>query len=88
MSQDLLSQVPSWEYIEEAKEIRKVFQFKGYYKTIAFTNAIAWQAQIANHHPELIINFKTVEVRLTTHDADALTEKDTELAKIIDQLFF
>ncbi len=77
-----------WSYHKETSEISKIFTFKGYYKTIAFVNSIAWQAQKHVHHPDLKISFGNCEVRLTTHDVDGLSYKDFELAALIDSLYF
>ncbi len=85
---DAISQLEGWEFHAETKEISKTFSFKGYYKTIAFVNSIAWQAQKACHHPDLKVSFGKCEVRLTTHDVDGLSYKDFNLAKAIEQLYF
>lgn len=67
--------------------LTKTFEFKTYLKTISFVNAIAWEANRANHHPELVVGFNKCEVRLCTHDAgNKITDKDYSLAKIIDGL--
>ncbi len=83
-----LSEINDWEYNSEKKEISKTFTFKGYYKTIAFVNAIAWQAQKACHHPDLKVSFGKCEVSMTTHDVDGLSYKDFDLARTIDSLMF
>lgn len=66
--------------------LSKEFTFKSYLKTIGFVNAIAWQANKVNHHPDLEISFNKCIVKLTTHDSSCLTEKDFELAHFIDSL--
>lgn len=74
-------------WTEQNNILSKTFEFKTYLKTISFVNAIAWEANRANHHPELVVNFNKCEVRLCTHDAgNKITEKDYALAKIIDGL--
>ncbi|OUR94240.1 hypothetical protein A9Q84_17815 [Halobacteriovorax marinus] len=63
------------------------FSFKGFNKVMSFTNAVAWIANQMNHHPEMLINFKTCSVRSTTHDeCNSVTDKDYELAIAIDKL--
>ena len=46
---------------------------------------IAMAAEKMNHHPELTIVYNRVRARLSSHDADGVTERDVELAKTIDE---
>ncbi len=75
-----------WELSEDAKEIRKDFKFKGFYKTIAFVNAIAWIANAEGHHPDLEVGYNHCLVRYTTHAIDGLSENDFICAMKIDAL--
>ncbi len=75
------------EWNEVGNQLIKIFTFKSYLKNIAFVNAIAWQANKANHHPDLEVSFHQCIVKLTTHDNGGITEKDHALSKIIDQLY-
>ena len=81
-----LKDLQGWEYNADKQEIYKEFKFKGYYKTIAFVNSIAWYAQKLCHHPDLLVSFGKCKVHLTTHDANGISEKDFELAKILENL--
>ncbi|OYY54785.1 MAG: hypothetical protein B7Y53_05305, partial [Halothiobacillus sp. 28-55-5] len=49
-------------------------------------NAIGYLAEKQAHHPVLTLGYNALEIRLTTHDAHALTEKDYHLASEIDRL--
>ena len=75
-----------WGAVPERDAIRKVYIFKN------FVEAWGWMARVAifcekwNHHPEWLNVYRTVDVTLTTHDADGLTELDVKLAKKMDQL--
>ena len=53
--------------------------------TLMTANAIGFLAEAAYHHPRLILNYLSVEVFLTTHDAGGLTQKDFDLAKIVEE---
>ena len=53
--------------------------------TLMTANAIGFLAEAAYHHPRLILNYRSVEVFLTTHDAGGLTQKDFDLAKIVEE---
>ena len=83
-----LKSLKEWEYSESKKVITKTFTFKGYYKTIAFVNSIAWLAQRDCHHPDLFISFGKCVIELTTHDVDGISYKDFELAEKIDSIYF
>ena len=74
-----------WKIIDN--HLVKEFHFKSYLKNISFVNAIAFMANKHNHHPELLIKFNLCKVMITTHDQNGLTEKDYELATIIDNLY-
>ncbi len=75
-----------WIIADDNKSIYREFQFKGYYKTIAFVNLLAWHAQDQKHHPDLEVTFGKVLVKLTTHDVDGLSVKDLEMAKTINNI--
>lgn len=75
-----------WEISDDDKEIRKDFRFKGYYKTMAFVNAVAWIANAEGHHPDLEVGYNHCLVRYTTHAIDGLSENDFICAMKIDAL--
>lgn len=77
---------PGWEVSGDGKEIRKDFKFKGYYKTMAFVNAVAWIANAQGHHPDLEVGYNHCLVRYTTHAIDGLSENDFICAMKIDAL--
>ncbi|AUN99070.1 4a-hydroxytetrahydrobiopterin dehydratase [Bacteriovorax stolpii] len=81
-----LKALNGWMYDEASKSIQKEFTFKSYLKTISFVNTIAWFANRDNHHPDLEVSFGRCLVKLTTHDAGGVSEKDFALAKCIDSL--
>lgn len=75
-----------WALNDSGKEIRREFRFKGYYKTIAFVNAVAWIANSEGHHPDLEVSYNRCLVRYTTHAIDGLTDNDFICAAKIDAL--
>ena len=75
-----------WSYDDKTLSLIKTFQFKSYLKNIAFVNAVAWLANKENHHPDLEVSFNRCVVRFTTHDQGGVSEKDFEIAKVIDSL--
>lgn len=76
----------AWHYDENTKQIRRDIQFKDFYHTMAFVNAIAWIAHQTNHHPDLAVGYNYCHVRYSTHDAGGVTLKDMACARAVDKL--
>ena len=70
----------------EGDAIRKQFTFKDFLDAIAFVNRLAPEAERADHHPDILVNYKRVTLTYTTHDAGGLTEKDFAGAAAADRL--
>lgn len=81
-----LSQVNHWQVSNDGKFISRRFEFKGFYKTMAFVNAVAWIANQENHHPDLEVGYNYCLVKYTTHAVDGLTKNDFICAAKIDKL--
>ena len=77
-------QVPGWRVIDDALE--KTFNFKNYYETIGFVNAVAFIANTEDHHPELAVGFGDCTVRLNTHDVRGISISDFFCASKVDAL--
>ena len=67
--------------------LSKVFTFKNYRKSFAFVSQVAMLSEQKNHHPEIILDYGKVTVSLMSHDAQKITERDLELATLIDKIF-
>ena len=74
-----------WEYTNDGR-IRKEFVFRTFLRSIAFVNAVAYLAEATKHHPHIAINYNKVTLRLITHSEGALTERDFNLARQIEDL--
>ena len=72
----LLPQIPGWQANDGATLIYRRFEFKGFYKTMAFINAMAWIANQENHHPDFEAGYNYCLVNFTTHAIDGLSEND------------
>ncbi|AAC06420.1 4a-hydroxytetrahydrobiopterin dehydratase [Aquifex aeolicus] len=79
-----LENLEGWEFCKDY--IQKEFSTKNWKTTIFVVNAIASLAEAQWHHPDLEVSFKKVKVKLTTHEAGGITERDIKLAKSIDEL--
>lgn len=87
-SRDYLQKLAAgWELLPNHSEIMRRFDFKNYYQTIAFVNAIAWMAHRENHHPDLTVSFNHCVVRYTTHAIRGLSENDFICATKVDTIY-
>jgi 4a-hydroxytetrahydrobiopterin dehydratase len=73
-------------WTREGDELVKVSKRDGFAGALAFVNAVGALSEAANHHPDIDIRWDTVTLRLTTHSAGGLTQKDLDLAAAIDAL--
>lgn len=85
-SERLLADVPGWSLSEDGKMIHRRFEFKGFYRTMAFVNAMAWVVNNENHHPDFSAGYNYCEVGFTTHAIDGLSENDFICAAKINAL--
>ena len=82
----LLQQTPAWSLHEGGTEIHRAYEFKNYYQTMAFVNALAWIAHREDHHPDIEVGYKRCHVRYSTHSIGGLSENDFIFAAKIDAL--
>ncbi len=81
---EMLSEINSWERVDG--KIHKRFEFKNFAKSLAFVNKVGRIAEGLDHHPDITFGWGYAEFVITTHSEGGLTEKDFELAKLIDEL--
>jgi len=80
-----LAELRGWESGRGA--IGKRFEFKNYYQTMAFVNAVAWIAHSQGHHPDLEVSYNACRVSYMTHAVGGLSENDFICAARVDALF-
>ena len=73
-------------WTREGDAIRKQFTFADFLQAIAFVNRLAPEAEKADHHPDILINYKRVTLTYSTHSEGGLTAKDFEGAGTADRL--
>ncbi|WP_336325958.1 4a-hydroxytetrahydrobiopterin dehydratase [Halovenus sp. HT40] len=71
----------------DGDEIVRTYDFDSYLDGIGFASGAGGVAEEAWHHPEMTITWGEVEIRLTTHDAGGLTEKDMDLAERFNEIY-
>ena len=86
---DYLQAVPGWQ--QQTGHISKAFEFKNYYRTMAFVNAIAYIFHTEDHHPHMLISFKRCVVTFSTHSVNGgqggLSENDFICAAKVDAIY-
>ena len=75
-----------WSLSSDGKALERSIRFKDFSEAFAFLTRVAMHAEKVDHHPEFTNVWNRVDFRLTTHDADGVTERDLKLAKAIDRL--
>lgn len=79
-----MATLPGWS--AEGKELAKTFRFTSYLAGIDFVSRLGHAAEAMNHHPDLLVGWRKVTMRVTTHSAGGLTELDVALARQADRL--
>lgn len=75
-----------WKMVEDRDAIKKTFKFKNFIDAFGFMTRAALWAEKWNHHPEWFNVYNSVDVTLSTHDVDGLSELDLKLARKMDLL--
>ncbi len=81
--QRLTSELPHW-YFEDGW-IRRKYKTSGWKGTLMVINAVGHLAEAAWHHPDLTASYAFVIVKLATHSAKGITDKDFHLARKIEE---
>jgi 4a-hydroxytetrahydrobiopterin dehydratase len=82
--QAFLSASPGWEL--DGETIRRTFAHADFTDAIVFVTRLAFEAEKADHHPDIDIRWNKVRIALTTHSENGLTQKDLDLAAAIDAI--
>lgn len=81
----LLQQLKGWQLAGGV--ITKTYEFKNYYQTMAFVNAVAWVSHREDHHPDMTVGYSRCKVDYSTHAIGGLSENDFICAAKLDALF-
>ncbi|MBI1686339.1 4a-hydroxytetrahydrobiopterin dehydratase [Caulobacter hibisci] len=79
-----LAQLEGWTAADGKDAIEKTYKFADFNAAFGFMTRVAIEADKRDHHPEWFNVYNRVEVTLTTHDADGVSERDVQLAKFMD----
>ena len=78
-----LKKLPGWSLKDEA--IGKQYTWPSFPDAIKFVNQVADLAEQADHHPDILINYRRVTLTLSTHSEGGITQKDFDLAAQIEK---
>lgn len=81
-----LTALQNWRLCADRDAITRQFVFRDFVEAFGFMTQSALIAERMNHHPEWSNVYKSVNVTLTTHDCDGLSELDVKLAKAMDRI--
>ena len=82
----LLSDVPGWQVVA-AHHLLKMYTFPDFAQALKFVNGVGAIAEAEGHHPDLLLSWGKVEVKIWTHKINGLTESDFILAAKIEELY-
>ncbi|MEM6259003.1 MAG: 4a-hydroxytetrahydrobiopterin dehydratase [Planctomycetota bacterium] len=83
--QAALGDLPGWAFADD--KLSKTYKFQSFREAMGFIVRIGFEAEAANHHPELFNVYSTVKIALNTHDAGSkVTQKDADLAVSIERI--
>lgn len=75
-----------WKLGADGASIRTELEFRNFYRTMSFVNAVAHIANSEDHHPDLEVGYNYCRIRFTTHAIGGLSENDFICAAKIDAL--
>jgi len=71
-------------WVEKDGAVERTYTTDGWPTTLMLVNALGFMAEAADHHPDLAVSWGSVTVRLNTHSAGGITDKDLELARAFE----
>jgi 4a-hydroxytetrahydrobiopterin dehydratase len=73
-----------WSEVDGALE--RTFRFRDFAEALAFVNRVGEAAEAADHHPDIAVHWNRVTLRWWTHTANAITDRDVEMARRTNKL--
>jgi 4a-hydroxytetrahydrobiopterin dehydratase len=75
-----------WKIAADAKSLKRSLKFKDFYRTMSFVNAVAYIANIEDHHPDLEVGYDHCHITFATHSIGGLSHNDFICAAKVDRL--
>jgi 4a-hydroxytetrahydrobiopterin dehydratase len=82
--EEALEGLPGWS--QEGEAIVKSFEFADFASAIAFLSRAAGPIDEMDHHPEWTNVYNRVDIRLSSHDVGGVTERDVQLARVLERV--
>ena len=77
-----LVKLPGWKVVKA--KLHREYKFPDFIHAFGFMATCATAIQAMDHHPEWFNVYGTVKIDLSTHDAGGITQKDVDLAKLLE----
>lgn len=81
----VLKELPGWHAVHGREAIGRRYEFADFNAAFGFMCRVALEAEKADHHPEWTNIYNRVDVVLSSHDVQAVTERDLKLAQFMDR---
>ncbi len=81
-----LQTLKTWQTVSDRDAIQKTYVFKDFNTAFGFMARVALKAETMDHHPEWFNVYNRVDIVLTTHDMEGVSEKDIILASFMDDI--
>ncbi len=81
---ELASLHPDW--TGSTEKITRSIEFADFPTAVEFVNRLAPRCEELDHHPNLAVRWRWVDVELSTHSDGGVTDKDVQLAGIVDEV--
>jgi 4a-hydroxytetrahydrobiopterin dehydratase len=85
-AESMLADLEGWTLSDDGKLISRKYEFRGFFRTMSFINAMAWVVNEQGHHPDFSAGYNYCEVGFTTHAIDGLSENDFICAARVNAL--
>lgn len=84
-AKQLLCNIPGWTYRANPDTIIRSYKFKSFEDTWSFLSKVAMRSHKLGHHAKITNLYTKVELELTTHDVEGLSELDFKMAKAFEK---
>ncbi len=82
----LLKEVPGWMLSSDAKKISREFTFPDFKSALSFVDRVGEVAEVEGHHPDILLAYGRVRIKLWTHAVNGLSENDFITAAKVSEL--
>lgn len=81
---DKMTGAKGWE--RHGDMLVRSWQFPSFRRALEFVNQVAALAEKHDHHPDILLSYRQVQLQLSTHSDGGITERDFAFATEINAL--